>query len=72
MKNRQIALCIIEALGSLPDKHKELIILRDMQGLSYEEIEKITAANPGTIKSRLARARGEMQEELKGTIDGYK
>lgn len=54
------------ALSKLPAIHKELIILRDFQELHYEEIEKITGLSSGTIKSRLARARVALQNELKG------
>jgi RNA polymerase sigma-70 factor (ECF subfamily) len=57
---------IKEALSRLPAIHKELIILRDFQDLHYEEIEKITGLSSGTIKSRLARARAALQNELKG------
>jgi RNA polymerase sigma-70 factor (ECF subfamily) len=57
---------IKEALSKLPAIHKELIILRDFQELHYEEIEKITGLSSGTIKSRLARARAALQNELKG------
>ena len=45
------------AIESLCEKHKTLIILRDIQGLSYEEITRITGSNLGTVKSRISRAR---------------
>jgi len=72
MENKRLYSCVKQALASLPQKHSELIVLRDMQGLSYEEIEKITGLNSGTVKSRLARAREAMQEQLRGKINGYK
>lgn len=56
------------AIDSLPLKQKSLIVLRDIQGLSYEEITRITGVKPGTLKSRLARARLTLKEKLRGVI----
>lgn len=56
---------IQSAIGSLGVKYREVIILRDVQDLSYEEIAKITKINVGTVKSRLNRARTQLQSELK-------
>jgi RNA polymerase sigma-70 factor (ECF subfamily) len=60
------AAAIKEALSKLPSIHRELIVLRDFKELRYEEIEAITGISLGTIKSRLARARTALQNELKG------
>lgn len=54
------------ALLKLSAIHRELILLRDFEDLSYEEIEKVTGLSSGTVKSRLARARAALQNELKG------
>ncbi len=48
---------IKNALDRLPEQYKLLIVLRDMEGLSYNELADVTNANLGTIKSRLSRAR---------------
>ena len=56
---------IINAIQSLPEQFRIAIILREFQGLSYEEIAQITEASIGTIKSRIARARVKLQELLK-------
>ena len=45
------------ALAAIDHDHRELIILRDLEGLSYEEIVQITGLPDGTVKSRLHRAR---------------
>jgi RNA polymerase sigma-70 factor, ECF subfamily len=45
------------ALGRLPDSYRTVIVLRDIQGYSYQEIAGILGASLGTIKSRLHRAR---------------
>lgn len=56
---------IVEMISRLPDHFKFVIVLREIQGLSYEEIAKITKTNVGTVKSRIARARNKLQENLK-------
>lgn len=51
-----------KALTELNDDFKEVIILRDIQQLTYEEISEITGAAMGTVKSRINRARNQLQE----------
>ena len=53
------------ALAELPDDFKTIIILRDIQELSYEEISKIVAVPLGTVKSRINRGRVKLQQLLK-------
>ena len=56
---------IQEMICRLPEHFRIVIILRELQGLSYEEIAKITQTNVGTVKSRISRARNKLQECLK-------
>ena len=56
------------ALLSLPDNLRIVILLREYEGLSYEDISKLTNTTIGTVKSRIARARGKLQEQLKEFI----
>ncbi len=56
---------IREMIAKLPEHFRIVIILRELQGLSYEEIAKITQTNVGTVKSRISRARNKLQECLK-------
>lgn len=51
-----------KALSELNDNFKEVIILRDIQQLTYEEISEITGAAMGTVKSRINRARTQLQD----------
>jgi RNA polymerase sigma-70 factor (ECF subfamily) len=51
-------------LESLPEKHRTILTLRDVQGLSYEEIAEILGLSPGTVDSRLFRARRKLRERL--------
>ncbi len=55
---------IEEALDRLPEHSKTVIILRDIQGLSYEEISVIESCSVGTVKSRINRGRKYLRELL--------
>jgi len=59
---------IQNAVNKLSPKFKEVIVLRDMQGFSYEEIAEIVGIPLGTVKSRVNRARLRLQEDLKDLI----
>ncbi len=59
---------IKNAIRELPEPFRIAIILRELQGLSYEEIANITNSSVGTVKSRIARARGKLQNGLKSYI----
>lgn len=48
---------LYEAIDMLSVEHREMILLRDIEGFSYEEIAKITDKNIGTVKSKINRAR---------------
>ena len=54
-----------DALAELPDDFKTIIILRDIQELSYDEISKIVEVPLGTVKSRINRGRVKLQQLLK-------
>jgi RNA polymerase sigma-70 factor (ECF subfamily) len=57
---------IQKALLKVKETYREAVILRDIQGLSYEEISEILEVNEGTVKSRINRGRAHLQELLKG------
>jgi len=56
---------IQKALLKVKETYREAVILRDIQGLSYEEISEILGVNEGTVKSRINRGRAQLQELLK-------
>lgn len=56
---------IKDAISNLPEQFRVVIVLRELQGLSYDEISELTKTSVGTVKSRLARARGKLQEYIK-------
>ncbi|NLZ36359.1 MAG: sigma-70 family RNA polymerase sigma factor [Clostridiales bacterium] len=53
-----------KAISRLSDNHREIIIMRDIEGYSYEEIGEILNLELGTVKSRINRARNAVKEEL--------
>jgi len=54
-----------QAMAELPEVFQKTIAMRELQGLSYEEIANITGVSLGTVKSRIARARQRLQDKLK-------
>jgi RNA polymerase sigma-70 factor (ECF subfamily) len=56
---------IQQAIASLPDNYRQVILLRDVQGMSYQEISEIVDCPVGTVKSRVNRARLKLQQKLK-------
>lgn len=58
-----------KALMRVSPSYREMVILRDVQQMSYEEIAEITKTELGTVKSRINRGRAQLQEQLKGLYD---
>lgn len=52
------------ALEALPPRLREVLILREVEGMSYEEISTVTSIPPGSVMWRLSRARGELRASL--------
>ena len=57
------------ALECLPAKHREIIVLRELEELSYKEIASVTGVPVGTVMSRLARAREMLRRQLEMTTE---
>ena len=55
---------VFTAIRSLPDKHRIILVLRDIQGYSYDDIAKILKISPGTVDSRLFRARRSLRKKI--------
>ena len=53
-----------QAIESLPDAYREIIVLRDIEGFSYQEIATVLDCPAGTVMSRLGRARGKLRKLL--------
>ena len=57
---------LARGLDRLPPEFREVIVLRELQGLSYKEISDVAGVPVGTVMSRLSRARARLQEALRG------
>ena len=56
---------VAEALEKIPARYREAVVLRDIEGLSYEEVGEILRIPGGTVRSRINRARLMLKERLK-------
>ena len=68
LEHSENAELIREAMDKLPAEFREILTLRHQEGLSYKEIADIAQIPPGTVMSRLARARGKLKEYLGARI----
>jgi RNA polymerase sigma-70 factor (ECF subfamily) len=68
VERRERELLIQRAMDSLPKEQKMVVVLRDVEGLSYEEVERATGLARGTVKSKLSRAREKLREKLIGKL----
>jgi RNA polymerase sigma-70 factor, ECF subfamily len=69
LEAKESELLLQRAIDSLPQDAKTVIILRDIEGLSYEEIAHVTGYNLGTVKSKLARSRQQLRQMLREEKD---
>ena len=70
--SKQVAIAVNEAVDSLPEELRQAITLREMEGMSYEEIAEYMACPIGTVRSRIFRAREAIASKLRpilGTPD---
>jgi RNA polymerase sigma-70 factor (ECF subfamily) len=59
---------VARAITSLPDKYRAAIVLRDVEGLSYDRIAEVLKLSEGTVKSRINRARNLLKDKLSAYI----
>jgi RNA polymerase sigma-70 factor (ECF subfamily) len=57
---------LMQAIEALPDVYRESLVLRELQGLTYEEIAQVLKVPRGTVESRIFRARSELRARLNG------
>ena len=65
LERNQIGAAIKEAIESLSPEHRAVVVLREIEGLSYSEISKVIKCSKGTVMSRLFHARRKLQKKLK-------
>jgi RNA polymerase sigma-70 factor (ECF subfamily) len=68
LEKKEIQMKVQACINSLEEEYREVLVLRDIQGFSYEEIHDILKIPDGTVKSRLFRARDAMKHCLKRVI----
>ncbi len=68
LASAQMQKLVQEAIDGLDPDHKEIVVLRDIEGFSYEEIAQMLNLPEGTTKSRLHRARMTVKEKLKKVL----
>lgn len=66
-EHKELQETLSDALAQLSEEHRRVLILREVNGLSYDQIGDILSISPGTVKSRLARARTSLAKILKKT-----
>ena len=69
LASKQIAATVNAAMDDLPIELRTAIVLREIEGLSYEEMSEIMACPIGTVRSRIFRAREVIAEKLKPLLD---
>jgi RNA polymerase sigma-70 factor, ECF subfamily len=68
-RKRHLKAMVENAVAQLPEHHRLVFVLREMQGKTYEEISDITGVNLGTVKSRLNRARNNFAQIIEPMLD---
>lgn len=68
-RKRHLKAMVDQAVSQLPEHHRVVFVLREMEGKTYEEISDITGVNLGTVKSRLNRARNNFAQIVAPLLD---
>lgn len=69
LATEQLEQAVFEAIRSLPDELRSAVTLRELDGLSYEEIAEVMDCPVGTVRSRIFRAREAIEKKIKGLAD---
>jgi RNA polymerase sigma-70 factor (ECF subfamily) len=68
-RKRHLRELVEDAVAQLPEHHRAVFVLRELEGKSYEEIAEVTGCNLGTVKSRLNRARNSFAAIISPHLD---
>ena len=71
LERQELRQALARALASLDDKYREVLVLRDVQGLNVAETAAILGITPGNVKVRLLRARLQMRDRLVTDLTGW-
>ncbi|MGE4276378.1 MAG: RNA polymerase sigma factor [Lawsonibacter sp.] len=64
LERAELSRAVARELEALPDHHRQVLVMREMSGLSYQEIGEALGLDMGTVKSRIARARLALRKKL--------
>jgi len=64
LERGELEVALRQAIAELPDERRIVIVLRDVEGLSYDEIAQALDLEPGTVRSRLHRARLDLKSKM--------
>lgn len=64
LERRELETALGRAIAELPEDRRIVVVLRDIEGLAYEEIAQVLELTLGTVRSRLHRARADLKEKL--------
>jgi RNA polymerase sigma-70 factor (ECF subfamily) len=70
LERKEVRIALVEALSSLGEKYRSVFVLRDIQHLSIEETAKVLDISPGSVKTRLLRARLMLRDFLSPGLNG--
>jgi RNA polymerase sigma-70 factor (ECF subfamily) len=68
VQDREIRQILLQMLGRLDEDHRVVLVLRDIEGMNYQEIAQILEVELGTVKSRISRARANLKELLEAVL----
>ncbi len=69
LERKELRKAVQKAIAELPEEYRLPLVLRDIQGLSYDEISKVLELRSGTTKSRINRARLMLKDKLKSFME---
>lgn len=64
LERQELRQAVTDGLQQLSDEHRQVLVMREINGLSYQEIADVLDLEPGTVKSRIARARNSLRKIL--------
>jgi RNA polymerase sigma-70 factor (ECF subfamily) len=67
-ENKELCEIVRKAIDALDEEHRMVLVLRDIEGMNYEQIADVLAVELGTVKSRLSRARAALRQILEAFL----
>jgi RNA polymerase sigma-70 factor (ECF subfamily) len=68
LERKELEVLILDAIESLPERYRMALVLRDLEGLAYEEVSRVLGIPGGTVRSRINRARLMVKDKLESLV----